>query len=71
VALDRLNADGRGEVRLSRSRTSDQNDVVRVLQELAAMKLTHERLVDLSAGEVEAGEIAVVRKARRFELIGR
>ena len=27
------------------------------------MKLADERLVDLAAGEVEAGEIAIVRKA--------
>ena len=41
-----------------------------VFQELAAMELTCERLVDLAAGEVEAGEIAIVRKAGGFELIG-
>ena len=40
-----------------------------VFQELAAMKLTGERLVDLAAGEVEAGEIAIVRKAGRLELV--
>jgi len=34
------------------------------------MKLADERLVDLAAGEVEAGEIAVVRKAGRLELVG-
>jgi hypothetical protein len=35
------------------------------------MELTCERLVDLAAGEVEAGEIAIVRKASGLELIGR
>src|ERR1700692_3112354 len=44
---------------------------VGVFQELAAMELTCERLVDLAAGEVEAGEIAIVRKAGGLELIGR
>ena len=44
---------------------------MRILQELAAMKLTGERLVDLAAGEVEAGKVAIVRKAGGFELIGR
>jgi len=42
---------------------------MRVLQELAAMKLAHQGLVDLAAGEVEAGEIAIVRKARGLELV--
>ena len=41
-----------------------------VFQELAAMELTRERLVDLAAGEVEAGEIAIVREAGRLELVG-
>jgi hypothetical protein len=39
---------------------------VRVLQELAAMELTGERLVDLAAGEVEAGKVAIVL-SNRFE----
>ena len=42
-----------------------------VFQELAAMELTREGLVDFAAGEVEAGEIAIVRKAGGLELIGR
>ena len=40
-----------------------------VFQELAAMQLTCERLVDFAAGEVEAGKVAIVRKAGGFELI--
>jgi len=35
------------------------------------MELTRERLVDLAAGEVEAGKVAIVRKAGGFELISR
>ena len=50
---------------------ADQDDIVGVFQELAAMELTRERLVDLTAGEVEACEVAVARKAGRLELIGR
>ena len=42
-----------------------------VIQELAAVELTRERLVDLAAGEVEAGKIAIVWKAGGFELISR
>src|SRR3984957_15780725 len=71
VMLDGLDADRRGEMRLARAGAADQDDIVGVLQELAAMKLTCKRLVDLAAGEVEAGKVAIVRKAGRFELIGR
>ena len=42
-----------------------------VFQELAAMELTRERPIDFAAGEVEAGEIAIVRKAGGLELMGR
>ena len=70
VMLDGLDADGRGDVRLARAGAADQDDIVGVLQELAAMQLADERLVDLAAGEVEAGEVAVVRKAGSLELVG-
>jgi hypothetical protein len=71
VALDGLDADRSGEMRLARAGAADQDDIVGVSQEFAAMELTRERLVDLTAGEVEAGEIAIVRKASGLELIGR
>src|ERR1700722_2864025 len=71
VVLDRLDPDRNGEMRLAGTGAADQDDVVGVFQELAAMELTRERLVDLAAGEVEAGEIAIVRKAGGLELIGR
>ena len=71
MVLDRLDADRGGEMCFPRAGAADQDDVVRILQELAAMKLTGERLVDLAAGEVEACKVAVVRKAGGFELIGR
>src|ERR1700760_1772302 len=69
VMLDGLDADRGGEMGLARA--ADQDDIVGVFQELAAMKLTCERLVDLAAGEVEAGKVAIVRKAGRFKLVGR
>ena len=59
VMFDRLDADRGGEMCLPRAGAADQDDVVRILQELAAMKLTGERLVDLAAGEVEAGKVAI------------
>src|SRR5271156_306401 len=71
VVLDGLDADRRGEMRLTGAGAADQDDIVGVFQELAAMELACERLADLAAGEVEAGEVAIVRKAGRFELIGR
>ena len=67
MVLNRLDSDRRGEMRLARAGAADQDDVVRILQELAAMKLTGERLVDLAAGEVEAGKVAIVRKAGGFQ----
>src|SRR5271165_1301461 len=68
MVLNGLDADCRGEVRLAGAGAADQDDIVGVFQELAAMELTRERLVDLAAGEVEAGKIAIVRKAGGFEL---
>src|ERR1700733_6246578 len=71
MMLDRLDADRGGEMRLASAGAADQDDIVGVFQELAAMELTCERLVDLAAGEVEAGEIAIVLEAGGLELIGR
>src|ERR1700692_2242415 len=71
VLLDGLDADRGGEMRLPRAGAADQDDVVSVLQELAAVKLVYERLVDLAAGEVEAGEVAIVRESSGLELVGR
>src|ERR1700690_1873651 len=71
MVLDRLDADRGGEMRLPRAGAADQDDIMGVIQELAAVELTRERLVDLAAGEVEAGEIAIVREAGGLELIGR
>ena len=34
-----------------------------VLEELGFMELAHERFVHFTAGEVEAGEVAIVREA--------
>ena len=71
MALDGLDADRGGEMCLACAGTADQDNIVGVFQELAAMELTCERLVDLAAGEVKAGKVTIVRKAGGFELIGR
>ena len=70
VVLDRLDPDRNGEMRLARTGAADQDDIVGLFQELAAVELTRKRLVDLAAGEVEAGEIAIVREAGGLELVG-
>ena len=63
MMLNGLDADRGGEMRFARAGPADQDGVVGVGQELAAMELSHQRLVDLAGGEVEAGEIAIVGKA--------
>src|SRR6202044_800551 len=71
VMLDGLDADRRGEMRFAGSRGADQHAIVGVFPELAVMGLTCEPLVDFAAGEVEAGKVAIVRKAGGLELISR
>src|SRR6202162_317515 len=71
VMLYGLDADCGGEMRLPRAGAANQDDIMGVIQELASVELTRERLVDLAAGEVEAGKIAIVWKAGGLELIGR
>ena len=48
VVLDRLDADGGGQMRLARSGAADEHGVVGVRHEIAAVKLADERLVDLA-----------------------
>ena len=69
VMLDGLDTERSGNVRLARAGTADQNDVVGVVKEIAAVELLHESLVDLAACEVEAIQITVGRKACRLELV--
>src|SRR5512137_577481 len=69
MMLDGLDANRCGEMRLARAGSADHDGVVSVLQELAAVKLADESFIDLAASEVEAGEVAVVRKARGLELV--
>ena len=70
MMLNGLDANGCRQMRFPRARSADQDGVMRVLQELAAMELAHQGLVDLAAGEVEACEIAIVREASGLELVG-
>src|SRR5690606_25391739 len=59
MMLDRLHAKSGGNVGLSGAWAADKHDVVGLIHELASMELAHESLVDLAAGEVEAGQIAI------------
>lgn len=70
VVRNGLDADGRGDMGLSRARATNENDVVGVIKEVAAVELADQHLVDLTAGKVEAVEIAIGRKACRLQLIG-
>lgn len=49
MMLDGLNADRRGDMRFTSAGSANQNDVVSLAEEVAAMKLAHELFVDLAA----------------------
>ena len=71
MMFDSLDSDRYSQVRLARAGDADQDRVMSVVQELAMMRLAEERLIDIAAGEVEAGEVAIVRKSSGLELIRR
>ena len=52
--LDGLHAKSCRDLRFASPWATDQHDVLGTVQELAAMKLTQRRLVDLTRCEVEA-----------------
>ena len=54
MMLNSVNAEGGSNVGFACARAADEHDVVRLIDELAAMKLAHEGLVDLAADEVKA-----------------
>src|SRR5690606_36591529 len=70
MMLDRLHAEGGGNVGLAGAGAADKHDIVGIVHELASVELAHEGLVDLAAGEVEAGQVAIDREAGCLELIG-
>src|SRR3546814_6659938 len=70
MMLDGLDAQCRGDMGLAGARTADQHDIVGDVDKVAAVKLPDQRLIDLAAGKVEAGEIAIGREPRHLELIG-
>ena len=66
MMFDGLDTDGRGDMRFARAGTADEDDVVGLVEEVAAMKLTDQRLVDLTAGEVEAVPSLLAEPAAAF-----
>jgi hypothetical protein len=71
VMFDGLDAIAVARWVLARAWAADQDDIARVLQKRAAVKLSRQRLLDLAAGEVEAGDAATVRETGGLELVGR
>src|SRR5690606_18718954 len=71
MMLDRLHAEGGGNMGLTGARAADKHDVIGIAYELASMELAHEVFVDLAAGKVEAGQVAIDGEAGCLELIGR
>ena len=59
VMLNGLDADSCGDMAFASSRSSDQNNVFRILYEVAAMELADRGLVDVTRREVKAREILV------------
>jgi hypothetical protein len=69
VMLDGFDADRRGDLRLARAGTANQDDVVGVPQELAKVKLADGRLVDRTApGLPEASLFVSGRRGALFDL---
>src|SRR3546814_19968296 len=57
VMLNSLDAQSRRDVAFACAWSADQYDVVGAICKVTAVKLTHERLVDLTDGKVEACQI--------------
>jgi hypothetical protein len=57
LILDRLHSERGGNVGLAGAGTADQRDVMRAIDEVAAVKLADERLIGLAGCKVEPGQI--------------
>jgi hypothetical protein len=68
MVLDRLNAQGRGDVGLAGSWAADQNDIVRAVDEVALVQAADHGFIDLAGGEGEAGQVLAGREASRLDL---
>ena len=70
MVLDGLNADGGGDVAFAGARSSDQDNILGIFHELAAVQLPDGGFVDLTGLEVKAREVLVGREARYLGLVG-
>ena len=70
MMFDGLHAEGGGNMGFSSAGAADQDNVLRAVHELTAMKLPYSGLVDLTGREVEAGEVLVSWEAGRLHVIG-
>ena len=68
--FDGLNADGGCNVALACSRPADQDNVLGVFHEGAAVQLPDGGFIDLAGFEVKACEVFVGREARHLGLVG-
>ena len=70
VVFNRLDANSGGDMSFTRAGSTNQNDVVCIIEKVTAMQLLDQCLVYLTACEVKAVQITVGWKACSFELIG-
>jgi hypothetical protein len=57
-------------VGLARARPADEHDIVGGLDKVTAVQLPDQSFIDLAAGEVEAGQVAIGREACNLDLVG-
>ena len=70
VVFDSLDADGCGEMGLACARSANEHDIVGGFDEVTAVELPDQGFIDLAAGEVEAGQVAIGREAGNLDLVG-
>src|SRR5579862_9783150 len=69
VMLDRLHAKRGSDVGLAGTGSTHQHYVIGGLHEVTPVKLSDRGFVDLAAGEVEAGQVAIDGEAGSLELV--
>ncbi len=68
--LNRLHAQGCGQVAFAGSGTADEHDIFGAFHEVATVRLADQGLVQLVGGKVEADQVLVGGEARRLDLVG-
>lgn len=69
VMQDGLYPDGGGQMGFTGTRSANQDDILRILNKLAAMERPNQRLVDRAFRKIKAGQVTVRRKAGGLHLI--